>query len=129
MHASTSTAAITAAAIAGVESVSEWFVRVCACARAFKADRVDVAVAPTPVGVLGRGVAPDGTYVVVGVLVVLGATVVVEEPAVAGAVAVGAVAFAGAVVAEGFVVAGCALADAGPGKVVGVELVLSAICP
>lgn len=113
-------------------------------------------MAPTPVVVLGTGVAPDGTYVVVGVPAVPGAVVVdglvvVGTPAWAGVVVAGATVWVGVVVAgtgglvvapeaeglavvvgtfvvaEGLVVEGCTLADAGSGKV-GVELVFAAIC-
>jgi hypothetical protein len=127
MHASNSTAAIAAAAIAAVESVSECLagVRLTACTV-----NVDCA------GVVAVGIplVEPGT-VVEGVLV--------APPEVAGAVAVGGTVvvgtdMAGVVVVvpdvlvvapevEGFAVVGCTLADAGIGKV-GVELVGAAIC-
>ncbi len=123
MHANSSTAARTAAAIAAVESVSECFagVRLTACT-------VNVAWEAV---VLGGGVAPAGTYVVVGVPVALGAV------AVGGAVVVGTDILAGVVVVvtgvlvvapevDGFAGVGCTRADAGIGKV-GVELVSMAI--
>jgi hypothetical protein len=100
MHASTSTAARTATAIAAVESVSECF---------------EVWVAECP---------PTTT----ALTVVLG-TVVVATGGVAGTVVVaGAVTLAGTVVvADGLVVVECTLSDAGIGKV-GIDLVGVGIC-
>lgn len=121
MHASSSTAATTAAAIAAVESVSECLavVRLTACT---------VNVDCAGVVAVGIPVVEPGTVV----------DVLVAPPDVAGAVAVGGAVVVGTDMAgvavvvpdglvvapwvEGFVVAGCTLADAGIGKV-GVELV------
>jgi hypothetical protein len=118
MHASTSTAARTTAAIAAVESVSECVERACVDARAFDVDwKGEVAVA----GEVAAGV----------VAAVEGAEAAGVVVAMVGVVAAGGVAAAGVVAAGGAVavdvVIACTLAEAGTGKV-GVELVEAAIC-
>jgi hypothetical protein len=61
-QATTSSAAITASAIAPVESVLECWERLCKTTCPNKVDVEGVAVVPTPVDLVpGRGVAPAGT--------------------------------------------------------------------
>jgi hypothetical protein len=61
-HASTSSAATAASAIAPVESVSECFEGACASVRAFSVVFESVAVVPAAVELApGRALAPDGT--------------------------------------------------------------------
>ena len=139
IHASNSTAATIAAAIAAVESVSECLAGVRLTACTVNVDCAGVAVVGAAVVTAGTPVVAPGAVVAVGVedvtvapaevpgTVVVGDAVVVGTNGLAG---VAVVLTDGLVVApevEGLAVVGCTLADAGIGKV-GVELVGVAIC-